>query len=191
MLTPDRNRIFASPEGMPLIMEALGPSSEAASRRSTSFSSTGAMLFLVAGDFPSFFQFRIELTQTPAAWATSACESPLPNASSASVLSSSGYQARCRPLCRRRFKNAARILARVLRSPPLPTIFSLLCRHGRRLAGRKNGFSRIKRRAYSDSQFEITLKEPTPALLFLLRTPEMGIVPKEACDSEGKVVNLS
>lgn len=43
--------------------------------------------------------------------------------------------------------------------------------------------------ATSDRHFEIILKEPTLAFLFLLSLPEMGIVPREACDSHGVVIS--
>jgi len=52
----------------------------------------------------------------------------------------------------------------------------------------KNVIERIDKT--SDARFSIRLKETTPAFLFLLSIPEMGIVPKEATDSQGKVVNL-
>jgi MarR-like DNA-binding transcriptional regulator SgrR of sgrS sRNA len=45
-------------------------------------------------------------------------------------------------------------------------------------------------RAISPSVFEISLKAPTPSFLSLLSIPEMGIVPNEICDSEGKIQRL-
>jgi hypothetical protein len=42
----------------------------------------------------------------------------------------------------------------------------------------------------SESGFEITLKEPSSAFLFLLSIPEMGIVPREACDASHNIQDL-
>lgn len=42
----------------------------------------------------------------------------------------------------------------------------------------------------NESQFDIILTEPTASFLFLLSTPELGIVPKESCDSAGNVRHL-
>jgi MarR-like DNA-binding transcriptional regulator SgrR of sgrS sRNA len=45
-------------------------------------------------------------------------------------------------------------------------------------------------RVISPTQFEIELKEKTSAFLYLLSTPEMGIVPKEDCDSLRAIKDL-
>lgn len=45
--------------------------------------------------------------------------------------------------------------------------------------------------AASPLDLKIELKAPTPSFLFLLTTPEFGIVPSEAIDANGNVVNLS
>ena len=46
-------------------------------------------------------------------------------------------------------------------------------------------------KAVTDTRFEIRLKDTTPAFLFLLSIPEMGIVPSEACDHDGNVSSLA
>lgn len=46
-------------------------------------------------------------------------------------------------------------------------------------------------RPIDSSTLEIQLTQPTPSFLFLLSIPEMGIVPKEACDDQGNLINLS
>jgi ABC-type oligopeptide transport system substrate-binding subunit len=43
----------------------------------------------------------------------------------------------------------------------------------------------------SVSRVEIRLREPASAFLYLLSIPEMGIVPKEACNQDGDIVSLN
>lgn len=45
--------------------------------------------------------------------------------------------------------------------------------------------------AASPTELQIELSAPTPSFLFLLTTPEFGIVPKEALDGAGNVASLS
>jgi hypothetical protein len=42
----------------------------------------------------------------------------------------------------------------------------------------------------SPTRFKILLKHPAPTFLFLLNSPETGIVPKEACDEQGNIRDL-
>ena len=43
----------------------------------------------------------------------------------------------------------------------------------------------------SENNFSIYLWRPAPSFLYLLSIPELGIVPREACDPGGKVVSLN
>lgn len=58
--------------------------------------------------------------------------------------------------------------------------------------GHINAKSVVKKiTAASPTDLAIELAAPTPSFLFLLTTPEFGIVPKEALDSAGNVTNLA
>jgi ABC-type oligopeptide transport system substrate-binding subunit len=71
-------------------------------------------------------------------------------------------------------------------------IFSLKRLMNRQPGGHFNARLVIDRiSSVSPTQFIIFLKEPTPAFLFLLTIPEMGIVPKEVCEKDGTVRDLS
>lgn len=59
-------------------------------------------------------------------------------------------------------------------------------------SGHLNAKSVIKEiNAPSDQKLEITLHRPTPSFLFLLTTPEFGVVPKEALDESGAIASLA
>lgn len=69
--------------------------------------------------------------------------------------------------------------------------FSLSRLMGRQPGGHFNAKSLIEKVVFiNNSRFEIRLRESSPAFLFLLTSPEMGIVPKESCDSEGNLRSL-
>ncbi len=71
-------------------------------------------------------------------------------------------------------------------------LFSLKRLMGKQPGGHFNLKSMIKKiDEIDETRFEIQLKEPVASFLFLLSTPEMGIVPKEACDDEGNLRDLS
>ncbi|MCO5143639.1 MAG: ABC transporter substrate-binding protein [Oligoflexia bacterium] len=57
--------------------------------------------------------------------------------------------------------------------------------------GHINGKSTIKDiRVKNVNQLEIELHKATPSFLFMLSTPEFGIVPKENLDEKGNIINL-
>jgi ABC-type transport system substrate-binding protein len=70
-------------------------------------------------------------------------------------------------------------------------LFSFQRLVGRQSKGHFNAKGVIKSiRAVTPSSVEIEAYQPTPALSFLLSIPEMGIVPPEACDKNGDLIDL-
>ena len=71
-------------------------------------------------------------------------------------------------------------------------VFSIQRLMDKQPGGHFNAKSAIEKiEVISQRQLKIVLNKPTPAFLFLLSTPEMGIVPKEACDKDGNIKDLS